>query len=220
MIRTYGFRRFRPTTFDKAAIITAVCVSLAIVLAACSSASSPANDAAGDAGKSSVAPANESSSESSGESAGETQASTIDTSGLPTLPSVEVDNITGGNNAGTVDLTSVANGTKPVVIWAWAPHCPYCQREAPDVEAFSEAHADAVDVVGLGTQDNLAKAEGFVNEYGLTFPMLWDASGDSWRQIGFRGQPAGALVTPDGVIVKTWHGSIPEAEVLATLPQL
>lgn len=44
--------------------------------------------------------------------------------------------------------------------------------------------------------------------------MLWDESFDSWRQLGIRAQPAGALFAADGTLLDAWMGPIDEDNVL------
>ncbi len=76
-------------------------------------------------------------------------------------------------------------------------------------------------VVGLGTQDDLDYAVRFVEATGtVSFPMLWDPSFESWIHFGIPGQPAGVLLDADGNVVDTWLGPIPEERVLDTLTTL
>ncbi len=44
--------------------------------------------------------------------------------------------------------------------------------------------------------------------------MYWDATFESWTQLGITGQPAAALFAADGEILGAWRGAIPEDEVL------
>lgn len=71
-------------------------------------------------------------------------------------------------------------------------------------------------MVGLGTQDDLRLARDFVAKGKLTFPMLWDSSFDSWRQLKISSQPAAVLVSADGRELGRWTGRIDakEAEIL------
>lgn len=70
-------------------------------------------------------------------------------------------------------------------------------------------------MVGLGTQDSQRDAEAFVDRHGTrSFRMLWDGSGDSWRELGVRGQPAAVLLAPDGRELARWFGPFDEDEVL------
>ena len=73
-------------------------------------------------------------------------------------------------------------------------------------------------VVGLGTQDNLEYAADFIEVTGtVSFPMLWDPSFESWIHFGIPGQPAGVLLDADGSVIDAWLGPIPEDRVLATI---
>lgn len=70
--------------------------------------------------------------------------------------------------------------------------------------------------MGLGTQDSLAEAEDFVEDYGTrSFLMTWDPSGRSWAELGVTGQPAAMLFDANGNAIEGWYGSIPEEEVLS-----
>lgn len=89
-----------------------------------------------------------------------------------------------------------------------------CRREAPDVEQFARAHEDEIKVVGLGAQDSLGEAVDFVDEYGTTFPMLWDESFESWIVLGVTSTPTALLLAPDGSAIAGWIGAFPEEEVL------
>lgn len=71
-------------------------------------------------------------------------------------------------------------------------------------------------MLGLGTQGDRSAAEDFLADAGgASYPLLWDASAGSWRELGITGQPAGILFSPDGAEVRRWSGPIPEADVLA-----
>ncbi|MEZ5232027.1 MAG: TlpA family protein disulfide reductase [Acidimicrobiia bacterium] len=92
-----------------------------------------------------------------------------------------------------------------------------CRAESPGLEQFARDHADRLTVLGLGTQDDLAYAEDFVQDGGITFTMLWDDSFESWIELGIRSQPAAILYAADGTELQRWTGRIDEAEVLEAL---
>lgn len=134
----------------------------------------------------------------------------VDTSNS-VLPSVQVKDVAGGE----VDLATLVPSKTPILLWAWAPHCPTCAGEAPAVEAFSKKHADAVTVVGVGTQDDLALAQDFVSTYGVSTPqMLWDPGFESWQALEITGQPTWVLLSPGGEEIGRWQGGLPEAAIL------
>lgn len=69
-------------------------------------------------------------------------------------------------------------------------------------------------LIGLGTQDSVGDARSFVEQYGTTFPMLWDETFRTWRMLGVASQPAAVLFSADGKQLGAWQGRIPESEVL------
>ena len=70
-------------------------------------------------------------------------------------------------------------------------------------------------VVGLGAQDTYQEALDFVENYGTkSFRMLYDASGESWSQLGIRGQPIAILFDTAGRGTTIWYGPFDEDEVL------
>ncbi len=72
-----------------------------------------------------------------------------------------------------------------------------------------------MNVIGLGAQDTLDEAEEFVDRFGLTLPMVWDETFQTWAELGVSLQPSAMMFTPDGQLIKKWLGAIPESEVLA-----
>ncbi len=69
-------------------------------------------------------------------------------------------------------------------------------------------------VIGLGTQDNLAQANAFVEDYGITHTLLWDESFQSWAELGVSLQPSAQLYAADGTLLREWLGPFDEGEVL------
>lgn len=135
----------------------------------------------------------------------------VDTSNS-VLPSVQVSDVAGGQ----VNLADLVPSKTPILLWAWAPHCSICAGEAPAVEEFTKENANAVTVVGIGTQDDLPLAEDFVSTYGVGTPqMLWDPGFESWKALEITGQPTWVLLTPGGEEIGRWQGSLPADEILA-----
>lgn len=135
----------------------------------------------------------------------------VDTSNS-VLPSVQVKDVAGGE----LDLAGLVPSNQPILLWAWAPHCPICAAEAPAVEEFSKQNASTVTVVGIGTQDDLALAEDFVSTYGVSTPqMLWDPGFESWKALEITGQPTWVLLSPGGEEIGRWQGGLPADEILS-----
>ena len=96
-----------------------------------------------------------------------------------------------------VNLARYQPTKKPLLVWAWAPYCPYCRREAPAVEQFARLHRADLQVVGVGTQNTAGEARAFRQQTGIrSFPLLYEADGfRSWKPFGFVAQPAAALLS-------------------------
>lgn len=73
-------------------------------------------------------------------------------------------------------------------------------------------------MIGLGTQNTVEEAVEFVRATGTTsFPMYWDETFVSWTPFGLTGQPAAALISPDGELIGAWLGPFDLDEVLVAI---
>lgn len=106
-------------------------------------------------------------------------------------------------SAKTVDGQEFSGSTlmgKPAVLWFWAPWCPTCQREAPDVASAAQANPD-ITFVGVAALDELAAIQEFVDKYDVdTFTNIADIDGAVWQRFGVTEQPAFAFIDADGSI--------------------
>lgn len=131
------------------------------------------------------------------------------------LPAVTVRNVSGG---ASVDLATLTQPGTPTLVWAWAPHCPSCNAEAPGVQKFASENAGKVNVVGVGTQDSFGQAEDFVSKHDLTTPtMVWDESFTSWTTMGINSMPTWILFDADGKQVLRQSGQLPESEIASRI---
>lgn len=88
----------------------------------------------------------------------------------------------------------------PSVLWFWAPWCPICQAEAPEIAEAAAAHP-GVTFVGVAARDEVPAMEAFVQNHDLDgFTHLADVDGAVWAQFGVTYQPAFAFVGADGSI--------------------
>jgi thiol-disulfide isomerase/thioredoxin len=99
---------------------------------------------------------------------------------------------------------------RPTLVNLWATWCAPCLKEMPDLQAFAEAQGErGVRVVGIALDDPAAVAD-FLQQHGITYPVLVDAAGPA--DAGVRlGNPAGvlpysALVSADGRLLATRIG--------------
>ena len=104
---------------------------------------------------------------------------------------------------------------KTVVLNFWASWCPPCRREMPDFQTLWEERGPSAPddlvilAVNLLPEDTIAAAEGFVDEFGLTFPILLDTSrGEVAQRYGVQALPATFFIDRDGIVRTTALGSV------------
>ena len=104
---------------------------------------------------------------------------------------------------------------KIVVMNVWASWCAPCRKEAPDLQAvWKQADKKSVQFVGLDTRDSTTSAQGFIKNYGITYPQAIDTDGQV--QLLFRSTlPAQAI--PSTLIVDA-QGRV-AARILGTASQ-
>ena len=92
---------------------------------------------------------------------------------------------------------------KIVVVNFWATWCPPCRAETPALEKSYEKYKDSgVIIVGvdLTDQDSLSDVAAFVQEFGLTYPILLDRDGSVGLRYRLQGLPSTFFVNRQGVI--------------------
>lgn len=103
-----------------------------------------------------------------------------------------------------VDLATLRG--KPALINFWASWCDPCRKEAPELERFAKSLHGKAQLVGIDWNDTTANAMSFIREYGLTYPMLRDASSEVGNRYGITGLPTTFVLDSQGRIVQTLRG--------------
>lgn len=107
---------------------------------------------------------------------------------------------------------------QPVAVIFWASWCPHCEKEMPLMQSMYEQYGDqglaviGVNVPGLGG-DTKDKAQAFVAEKGITFPVLFDEGGRVYQEYRVSGVPNLIFIDREGVVVSNYPGAM-EAELL------
>ncbi|OHV35373.1 hypothetical protein BCD49_04835 [Pseudofrankia sp. EUN1h] len=126
-------------------------------------------------------------------------------------------------DAATVDggrISGASLAGRPAVLWFWAPWCPICHGEAPEIARVEKKFGDKVQFVGVAGLGTVGEMRTFVADTGLgTFPHAVDADGRLWASFGVDEQPALSFITADGK-VKTLQGLLSEAELNMYTEQL
>jgi peroxiredoxin len=90
-----------------------------------------------------------------------------------------------------------------VLINLWATWCPPCRAEMPALENSYKQYKDSgVVILGVNVtnQDSEKDVPSFVEEFGLTFPILLDRDGSVSALYQLRGLPTTYFVNREGII--------------------
>lgn len=104
-------------------------------------------------------------------------------------------------NGNTVTLSELRG--QAVLINLWASWCPPCRAEMP---AMQRAYADYANqgftilAVNLTDQDSRAAALDFAAEHALTFPILFDETGEVGQLYASSALPTSFFVDSNGII--------------------
>ena len=86
-------------------------------------------------------------------------------------------------NGGTLSLSQDAG--KVVVINFWATWCGPCTTETPQFDTVYRANkAKGVDFIGIDTKDIQNKAQAFVKDNQITYPIVFDEQSKTALQLG------------------------------------
>jgi thiol-disulfide isomerase/thioredoxin len=95
---------------------------------------------------------------------------------------------------------------KPALLWFWAPWCPTCRSQVPQVETLAEEYAGDMAVIGVGSLDSAEAIAAFAADVeGVTH--LEDVGGALYRKFGIAEQSSFVLLDADGkVAFETGYG--------------
>lgn len=111
-----------------------------------------------------------------------------------------------------------------VMVNLWASWCPPCRAEMPALQQVFEHYQDqGVEILAINTtyQDREVDARAFIDEMNLSFPILFDRTGDVSRQYQLRAMPSTFFIDQEGVIQKViLGGPISEATFQTAVEEL
>ncbi len=125
-------------------------------------------------------------------------------------PDFELETLTGE----TVKLSDLRG--QAVLVNLWATWCPPCRAEMPAIERiYNDYKDDGFVVLGVNMtqQDTASNIAPFVEEYGLTFPILLDKTGTTAEAYQMNSLPSTFFIDRKGIIREVVIGG-PMAEAL------
>lgn len=99
---------------------------------------------------------------------------------------------------------------RPVVVNIWASWCAPCRTEMPLLQSAAETYAGEVAIVGVASNDGSVEARAFLRELGLTFPNVFDSTGEIRVALGLTAYPTTFVFDAEGVIRARVNGGISE----------
>ena len=98
-----------------------------------------------------------------------------------------------------------------VVLNFWASWCEPCKEESPLLERWHRRMRDrGGTVLGVDMLDVTGRAQEFIDEYGLTYPMLKDKDGEGLEQFGVVQYPETFVIDRQGRIAAVQRGPVDE----------
>ena len=102
---------------------------------------------------------------------------------------------------------------KWVLVNFWAPWCPPCLQEMPDLDALQQRHRD-LQVIGVAVMYGSRKeVMAMVSKLSISYPVVFgneDTAGDFG---GLNGLPTSFLYSPSGKLVDQIQGPIIQADI-------
>ena len=108
----------------------------------------------------------------------------------------------------------------PVIVNIWASWCAPCRTETPLLERAWRAHGDEVIIIGVASKDIASNSRDFMDEFDVSFPNVFDSSGEIRARLGLRGFPTTYVFGADGELRTTIVGGLTEQRLAAVLEDL
>jgi cytochrome c biogenesis protein CcmG/thiol:disulfide interchange protein DsbE len=103
---------------------------------------------------------------------------------------------------------------KVVLLNFWASWCAPCRDESPLLQRWHDRmHSKGGIVLGVNVLDVRSDARAFVEEFGLTYPMLRDGGSDSSEAFGVVGYPETFVIDRSGRIAAVTHGPVDDSDL-------
>lgn len=134
----------------------------------------------------------------------------------PTEPPVtmEYDFTVVDGNGKSVKLSDYVG--KPIVLNFWASWCGPCKSEMPEFQQVFAEMGEQVQflMVNATVSDTMADAKSFINQYGYTFPVVFDTRGEALYTYGVDAFPTTFFLDKTGTVAGYVVGAISKDTLL------
>jgi len=100
---------------------------------------------------------------------------------------------------------------RPVVLNFWGSWCAPCRTEQPGLETlWREFRAQGVQFVGVDIRDSVASARAYLEEFGVTYPSVFDRPAELAARYEVPFPPSTVLIDAGGELVVRAVGALSE----------
>ncbi len=100
---------------------------------------------------------------------------------------------------------------KPIILNFWATWCHPCRAEMPALQAAYERYGDDLLVLGVDQGEESGVVGKFIEEFGITFPILMDTAMSVSSDYRILGLPTTFFIDSQGIIRQVHAGQINSA---------
>ena len=111
---------------------------------------------------------------------------------------------------------------KPVILNFWATWCGPCRAEFPEFQQAAVDNADRLVMIGINntSADQADQIPGFLEEFGITFPIVLDEDGEAIKTYRILGLPTTIFVDSNGIINEVFTGPLNKAYIESKISEL
>ena len=88
-----------------------------------------------------------------------------------------------------------------VLLNFWATWCLPCRDELPYLQQLADSHADQLTVLGINMRESATEIQPFVDDLGITFPILLQPADETLLAYNIRGLPLSFVISPRGELL-------------------
>ena len=108
---------------------------------------------------------------------------------------------------------------RPLVINFWASWCIPCRTEMPLIEQAYRSEGGKVQFLGIDSNDTTGAAQSFAKQVGVTYPVVFDGTGDVAINYGLFGLPTTIFISPSGTITGRFIGQLHDSSLQSALKE-
>ncbi|NJN97966.1 MAG: TlpA family protein disulfide reductase, partial [Anaerolineales bacterium] len=97
-----------------------------------------------------------------------------------------------------------------------------CRAEFPDFQKAAVDNAGTLVIIGINntTTDRKDQIPAFLDEFGITFPIVLDETGDTAKAYNILGLPTSIFIDRNGTVNEIFTGPVNKAYIEAKLSEL